>query len=138
MVPYLSCPSVGAGELPINTLHITGFLDKLEHGDVILADRGFDIADDLGVYGARLEIPSFMNGKKQLSLEEVEYSKMLAKVRIHVERVIGLMKNKYSLLRSTLQISMCKVKGDSEYSQIDKILTVCAALINVCPPVIPP
>ena len=54
--------------------HKCGFLGKLEHGDVILADRGFDIADDLGVYGARLEIPSFMNGRKQLSLEEVEHS----------------------------------------------------------------
>lgn len=62
----------------------SGFLDLVEHGDTILADRGFDIADDLGVFGARLEIPAFTKNKKQLSLLEVEYSKRLSKVRIHV------------------------------------------------------
>lgn len=69
----------------------SGFL-RLDHGDVILADRRFDISDDLAIYGARLEIPAFTRGKKQLSLQEVEYSKRLSKVRIHVERVIGLLK----------------------------------------------
>ena len=62
----------------------------LEHGDVILVDWGFDVSDDLGVCGVRLEIPSFSRGKKQLSLQEIQYSKRLSKVRIHVERVIGL------------------------------------------------
>ena len=31
----------------------SGFLNLVEHGDVILADRGFDVADDLWVFGAR-------------------------------------------------------------------------------------
>ena len=31
----------------------------LEPGDVVLADRGFDIADDIALHGAKLEIPSF-------------------------------------------------------------------------------
>ena len=73
----------------------SGFLSRIEHGDVILADRGFDISDDLHIYGAKLEIPAFTRGKKQLSLSEVEYSKRISQVRIHVERVIGLLKNKY-------------------------------------------
>jgi len=53
---------------------------------LILADRGFDIdiSEDLGLYGARLEIPAFTGGKKQLSLQEVEYSKRSSKARIHV------------------------------------------------------
>ena len=117
--------------------HHSGFLDKVEEGDEILADRGFDIADDLGVYGARLQIPSFTRGKRQLHMQEVEYSKKLSKVRIHVERVIGLIKNKYTILQSTLPISLIKHKCDSDYANIDKILTVCAALINVCPSVVP-
>ena len=82
----------------------SGFLRLLDPEDVILADRGFDIADDLRIYGARLELPSFTRGKKQLSLEEVEHSKRLSKVRIHVERVIGLLKNKYTILQSILPI----------------------------------
>ena len=115
----------------------SGFLRLIDHGDVILADRGFDISDDLTIYGARLEIPAFTRGKKQLSLQEVEYSKRLSKVRIHVERVIGLLKNKYTILQSTLPISLLKHKHDSEYANIDRILTVYAALVNLCPSVVP-
>ena len=86
--------------------------------------------DDLSVFGARLEIPSFTRGKQQLSLQEVEYSKRLSKVRIHVERVIGLFKNKYTILQSTLPISLLKHKCDLDYANIDKILTVCAGFTN--------
>ena len=39
-------------------------------------------------------------GKKQLSLQEVECSQRIAKVQIHVERVIGLLKNRYSILQT--------------------------------------
>lgn len=112
-------------------------MDLVEYGDLILADRGFDISEDLGVYGARLEIPAFTRGKKQLSLQEVEYSKRLSKVRIHVERVIGLLKNKYTLLQSILPINMIKHKDDSEFANIDKVLTICAALVNLSPSVVP-
>ena len=64
-----------------------GFLDLLQPGDV-LADRGFNIEDNLKFYGAKLEIPAFTRGKKQLSVEEVERSKQLSRVRIHVERLL--------------------------------------------------
>ena len=40
-----------------------GFLSKLQHGDVVLADRGFTIEEDVAVYGAKLEIPAFTRGK---------------------------------------------------------------------------
>ena len=117
--------------------HHSGFLRKIEHGDVILADRGFDITDDLCIYGAHLEIPSFTRGKKQLSMKEVEHSKKIAKVRIHVERVIGVLKNRYIILQNTLPISLLRHKNDSDYSNIDQILTVCAALINTSNSVVP-
>ena len=74
------------------TVH-SGFLDKLLHGDLVLADRGFDIADDLALVGASLAMPSFTRGKSQLSQREVETSRALSRVRIHVERAIGRMKN---------------------------------------------
>ena len=51
-----------------------GFLDKIVHGDLVLADRGFDIAEDLGLRGASLAIPTFTKGKPQLSQREVETS----------------------------------------------------------------
>ena len=35
------------------------FLGQLEHGEVVLADRGFDIHKDVAIHGGKLEIPSF-------------------------------------------------------------------------------
>ena len=119
------------GKVPDNNItHQSGFLEKREHGDIILADRDFDIGDDLGVYGARLEIHSYAKGKKQLSLQEVEYLKGLSKVPIHIERITALLKNKFTLLYSTLQITMVKHMSDTDFANIDKILTDCAALVN--------
>ncbi len=46
----------------------------------------------------KLEIPSFTRGKSQLLQADVENSKQLSSVRIHVERVIGHMKKKYRIL----------------------------------------
>ena len=43
--------------------------------------------DDNALHGAKLVIPSFTKGKTQLSQKEVETSKQLSQVRIHVERI---------------------------------------------------
>ena len=113
------------------------FLPLLEYGDIVLADRGLDIADDIAVHGASLSIPAFTGGKKQLSLPGVECLQKIAKVRIHVERVIGLLKSKSTILQGTLPITFLKRKHDSEYAFIDKVLTVCSALVNLSPIVVP-
>ena len=49
----------------------SNFLRHLEQDDVVLADRGFTIADDLAIHGAKLEIPAFICGKSQLTQREV-------------------------------------------------------------------
>ena len=64
----------------------------------MLADRGFNIEDSVAFYCASLKIPAFTRGKKQLSAYEVEETRMIASVRIHVERVIGLVRRKYQIL----------------------------------------
>ena len=53
-----------------------------------MADRGFNIAETLETFRAKLEIPSFTKGQSQLRPEEVEETRTIANVRIHVERVI--------------------------------------------------
>lgn len=70
-------------------------------------------------------------------MQEVEYSKRLSKVRIHIERVIGEMKNRFTILQGTLPINLVKHKGDLKFANIDKVLTVCAALVNLSPSVVP-
>ena len=49
-----------------------GILKKLLPGDVILADRGFDIAESVGMMHAKLHIPAFTRGKQQLTALEVK------------------------------------------------------------------
>ena len=49
-------------------------LRLISHGDLVLADRGFDIAEDFELRGASLTIPGFTKRKPQLSQKEVETS----------------------------------------------------------------
>ena len=93
--------------------------------------RGFTIEEDINRHGGKLEIPVFTKGKKQLSQKEVETSKQLTQVRIHVERVIGLLKNKFTILKGRLPVNMLKHRGDKEVAHIDKVFTVCAAITNL-------
>ena len=109
----------------------SGFFNRIEPGDVILADRGFAIQDDIAVYGAKLIISSFTRGKKQLSLEDVERSKQLSQVRIHVERVIGFLKNKFTILKGPIPVNVIKHNTDIDIANIDKLLVICSALVNI-------
>ena len=72
------------------------FLNNLLPGDVVLADHGFDVAESIGYYCAEVKIPAFTKGKKQLSGADSESTRRIASVRMHVERVIGLVRNKYT------------------------------------------
>ena len=70
-------------------------------GDLVLADRGFTCNDKARIILAEVKIPPFTKGVKQLEKQDVDWSRELSVVRIHVERVIGLLKRKYTILQST-------------------------------------
>ena len=57
----------------------------IDPGDTMIADRGFDISDDVGLHGAKLIMPALKRDKMQLSQQEVEVLQRIARVRIHVE-----------------------------------------------------
>ncbi|XP_051955002.1 uncharacterized protein LOC127624285 [Xyrauchen texanus] len=105
----------------------SGFLELLEPRDEVLADRGFLIRDELAAYGATLRIPHFTKGKKQLSAQEVDTSRQLSRVRIHVERVIGRWKN-FKILQTVIPVS--------QVNMLDDVVTVCGALTNLCKSVV--
>ena len=44
----------------------SGFLNNLLPNDIVLADRGFDISESVGLMYAHVKIPSFTKGKSQL------------------------------------------------------------------------
>ena len=114
-----------------------GILKKLPPGDVILADRGFNIEENAALYCAEVRIPSFTRGKKQLAALDIESTRKIASLRIHVERVIGLVRRKYKLLQSVLPTDYLSNIDTGGFSTIDKIAIVACSLTNVCNSVVP-
>lgn len=70
----------------------SGFYEKLEFGDLVLADMGFLISEELAVQGASLAIPPFATGKKQFSQREFEMARRLSHSCIHIEQAIECIK----------------------------------------------
>ena len=118
-----------------------GFLEFLVPGDMVMADRGFTISDSVGLKQAKLTIPAFTKRKSQLDTVDVERTRGIANVCIHVERVIGLLRRKYAILQSTLPTDYltCNRNAPSETQVpiIDRIIRVCSALVSFCPPIVP-
>ena len=71
-------------------------LKLLEHGDSIMADRGFTIEDVLPP-GVSLNVPPRLNETGQLTESEHTTTRRIASVHIHVERAIERIKN-YKIL----------------------------------------
>ena len=69
------------------------FLEKLECGDEIMADKGFQIQDLLAPLGVCLNIPPFLNSKVQMPVHDVLLTRKIAHLCIHVERAIGQVKD---------------------------------------------
>ena len=78
-----------------------GILSKLLPGDVVLVDMGFNVSDSFGMQQAYLHIPAFTK-----VVMEVEKTHSIANARIHVERVIGCLRQNFSILQGTLPIGI--------------------------------
>ncbi|XP_051804830.1 uncharacterized protein LOC110961112 isoform X3 [Acanthochromis polyacanthus] len=95
-----------------------------------------DIKESVGPMCAEVKIPSFTEGKAQLPALEVESTKNIAHGRIHVERVIGLARKKYTILSGTMPPDYFSC-NENEIPVVDKIVTVCCCLTNMCESVVP-
>lgn len=112
------------------------FLDKLQKDDVVLADRGFLVEEEVRKRGAKLITPAFLGRRTRLTRSEVNYSRKVSNVRIHVERVIGKLRQTFRILRDRVPVSL--VGGDKDkISFFDKIVFVCCCLSNANPSVVP-
>ena len=84
-----------------------------------------------------MTLPAVSRGKKQLSGIEVEQTRQIANVCIHVERVNGNVRKKYSLLSLCQPIDFLSRKPDDDVTTLDKIVTVACTLNNLCNSVVP-
>ena len=57
---------------------------------LVMTDQGFTIQESLTLLRAELAIPAFTKGKDKLDPVDVERTRGIANVRIHVESVTGL------------------------------------------------
>ena len=96
-------------------------------GDSIMADRGIMVQDIFAYMDVKVNTPTMLRGRSQLSSEEVIKDRRIAAKRIHVERVIGLAKT-YKILASEMHHSQRPLS--------DKIVFVCFALCNFKPSII--
>lgn len=113
-----------------NMLRDTGFLHvlrkkiqtgHLEEGDIILADKGFNVGDILKDIRLELNIPVFQINSMQFEPNVTDYIRKVSRERIHVERAIGRL-NSFKLLTNEMPTSLV--------THINQIYTVCALLTN--------
>ena len=86
-------------------------MDILAPGDGVMADKGFNIKDELASVGAVLEIPSFLKKGTQFTEEEINKNKAIASLRIHVERQMERIKN-WHILDRRMPITMAPYASD--------------------------
>ncbi len=109
----------------LDIIRKSGFLNLIEPGDDVMADRGFNIRHLLLKKKATLNIPAFSKGT-QLSSKALNRSRKIASVRIHVERAIRQMKC-FNIVKGTISN---KLKP-----YLEQIVTVVSALNNFQKPI---
>lgn len=107
--------------------HDDVFLANLRAGDVLLADRGFDVKEFLLMLRrVQVLMPKFMTAQ-QFSRKDIEISRKLSSARIHVERAIGQLRN-FDILNNKLPANLLPL--------LDSIVFICCAICNMHPPLI--
>ena len=92
---------------------------------MIMADKGFQITEELEARQVTLLILPGRRGDAQMSISKVRKTKKIANLRICVEQIIGRLKV-YHILSREMSNNMCW--------QIDNIIKICCAMTNLKSP----
>ncbi|KAL1005211.1 hypothetical protein UPYG_G00056070 [Umbra pygmaea] len=115
----------------------SGFVSRQYHqpGDQILTNQDFPLKDDFALIGANLLTPPFTHGGKPLKGKDGDVSKIKVNVRTRIERVVGVLKGTFRILDGPLPVKLVTSLRDKmkigEVAAADKIVNVCAALVNM-------
>ena len=105
----------------------SGLVSKLEKGDAIMADRGWTNKTALSRHGIKLVVPHFLQDRAQLPISDLVESVSLARLRIHVERCIGRIKQ-WKILTNKVPLTY--------WNDVNDIWFACANLLLFWPPLI--
>ena len=114
----------------VSCVHIvrdSGFLNNIQRYDLVMADRGFKIREDLLAVGSNLAIPPSSAASMQMHCKDVKETSQIANVRIHVERAITRIKI-FRILKQKIPLCIVPLADD--------IVRVCAALSNLSEPLV--
>ena len=107
----------------------SGLINLLEHGDKVLADKGFpqfqNIIDSCGKK-ITFVMPPFLEQKHHFSKEETEETYSIARVRIHVEKIMQRLRT-YRILDKIPEYL---------FYDVDDIMHLCCVLVNLQSPII--
>ncbi|XP_031560763.1 uncharacterized protein LOC116296808 [Actinia tenebrosa] len=106
---------------------MSGFLDILQHGDEVMADKGFNVKDELASVGVSLAMPEYLKKDTQFTIDQSIKNKTIASLKVHVERFMERIKN-WHIIDKRIPISMAPYASD--------IVIVICALSNFLPPLI--
>ncbi|XP_066603587.1 uncharacterized protein [Prorops nasuta] len=101
----------------------SGLIDLLEEGDIVLADKGFpEIRTSINESkkSITVQMPPFLRKNSEFTKEEAEETYKIAKVRIHVERIMQRLRI-YKIL-DKIPVTLFKY--------IDDIIHICCVLVN--------
>lgn len=104
----------------------SGLLDKLERGDAIMADKGFEISKFTTERQIDLIIPPRKNKMKKMARNQIIKTRRIASMRIHVERYMARVK-KFRILSTVLPCT----------KEPNEIWKICNALTMLYPPLNP-
>lgn len=103
-------------------------LKLINPGDILMADKGFNISDLLVGRGAKLVIPPFLKDKVRFAKHNCVKTSTIAKARIHVERAIARIKD-FRILQGAIPLTM--------KDMLDDIFIIISAITNIAPPLVP-
>ncbi|XP_033745805.1 uncharacterized protein LOC117331295 [Pecten maximus] len=105
----------------------SGVVDMCDDGDAIMVDKGFLISDMTTPKNIQLIIPPFKRKHRKFSRREVETTRRIANLRIHVERQMQRIKL-FRILNGVMPISSADTASN--------VFKICTALTILYPPLI--
>ena len=100
---------------------------EIKKGDAIMADKGFDIQNDLKKLDLKLNIPPYLKDKVGFEEGDVIKTQTVARHRIHVERAICKIR-RFRIFHSIIPVTM--------FGSINQIWSVACLLSNFQNPVL--
>ena len=105
-----------------------GILDKLKRDDKVMTDKNFSNKDDFMIGGVELITPEFRKKDIQFTVAKNVINAEVSNARIHVERVIGRIKD-FKILPGPIPLTLADL--------IDPIFTDCGCLVNLLGTLVP-